>query len=96
MKALLNQLKDAMFQKRTLYNAMVGGKIVTGCGDCPNNQIFPGLIPVCPTHKCIIIRNESNGDFQVIMDPFNVMESCPLKFIPTTDDTLKKEDAVLA
>ena len=78
---VLASLKNAMFLNRTKYRAMVGGKEIYGCGECPNNQPFPGLLPVAPTHRCILVMTPEES-FMTIFDPFNIPEDCPLKFLP--------------
>ena len=78
--SIISELKNAMFTNRTNYKAMYKGKEITGCGDCGNNQPFPGLIAFAPTHKCII-SDDGSGNMMVIFDPFNIPEFCPLKYI---------------
>lgn len=75
------QLINAMFQRRTPYTAIYKGKEIRGCGDCGNNDAFPGVLPYIPTHKCIL-RSDGAGGFAIIYDPFNIPEDCPLKVVP--------------
>jgi hypothetical protein len=75
---LLPGLRDALFQNRTQYVAVCKDKIIQGCGDCGNNQPFPGFLPFAPTHRCII-STDDDGKMNVIYDPFNVPEFCPIK-----------------
>ncbi len=64
--------------KRTGYNAIYNGKVITGCFECGNNKTFPGAIPGMPTHKCIVTCT-SDESLMTIFDPYNIPEDCPLK-----------------
>jgi len=88
---VLSSLKNAMFLNRTKYHAMIDGKEICGCGDCTNNQPFPGLIPVAPTHRCIQVMTPEES-FMTIFDPFNIPNECPFKFNPEEKETEKKEE----
>lgn len=73
----LSDLARAIVQKRTNNIAVFDGKEITGCGDCGNNVLIPGVFAFAPTHKCII--SESGGELKIIYDPFNIPDDCPIK-----------------
>ena len=77
---LLVKLRDDVILRRTGYTAIVNGKEITGCGECPYNETHtPRGMPI-PYHTC----SKSfgwDGKPLPILDPFNIPEQCLMRAV---------------